>query len=96
MFLKTAFKTPSKALTQNLGKIRLQYHLTDIAWLLPPNMRAIARFMNLADWVEWGNRVLANMDSLEQKAKDAFGFLEEYRLLLEELAIDIDAIRYVE
>ena len=86
-----------KSLTQRLGKIRLQYHLTDIAWLLPPpNMRAIARFMNLADWVEWGNRVLANMGSLEQKAKEAFGFLEEYRSLLEELAVDIDAVRYVE
>ncbi len=35
-------------------------------------MRAIARFMNLSDWVEWGNRMLTNMDSLEQKAKDAF------------------------
>ena len=85
-----------KSLTQKLGKIRLQYHLTDIAWLLPPNMRAIARFMNLSDWVEWGNRMLTNMDSLEQKAKDAFCFLENYRGLLEELSVDVDAIRHVE
>lgn len=83
-------------LTQKLGKIRLQYHLTDIAWLLPPNMRAIARFMNLSDWVEWGNRMLGAMDSLEPKAKEAFQFLTKYRALLEELGICIDAIRHVE
>lgn len=83
-------------LTQRLGKIRLQYHLTDIAWLLPPNMRAIARFMNLSDWVEWGNRMLGAMDTLEPKAKEAFSFLTEYRSLLEELAVCVNAIRHVE
>lgn len=83
-------------LTQKLGKIRLQYHLTDIAWLLPPNMRAIARFMNLSDWVEWGNRTLAAMESLEPKAREAFSFLTEYQSLLGELGICVDAIRHVE
>lgn len=38
--------------TTILGKVRLQYHLTDKAYLLPPNMRSIARFMNLNSWVE--------------------------------------------
>lgn len=83
-------------LTQKLGKIRLQYHLTDIAWLLPPNMRAIARFMNLSDWVEWGNRMLGAMDSLEPNAKEAFSFLTEYKSLLEELGVCVGAIRHIE
>lgn len=82
-------------LTQKLGKIRLQYHLTDIAWLLPPNMRAIARFMNLSDW-EWGNRMLGAMDSLEPKAREAFSFLSEYKSLLEELDVCVKAIRHIE
>ena len=30
--------------------------LTDKAWLLPPNMRAMARFMNLREWVTWGKK----------------------------------------
>lgn len=83
-------------LTKKLGKIRLQYHLTDIAWLLPPNMRTIARFMNLSEWVEWGNRMLGALDGLEPKAKEAFSFLEDYRPLLEELSVDVNAIRHVE
>ena len=46
------------ALTEKLGKIRLQYHLTDKAWFLPPNMRAMARFMNLREWVVWARKML--------------------------------------
>ena len=45
-------------LTDKLGKIRLQYHLTDKAWLLPPNMRSIARFMNLRGWVDWAQKLI--------------------------------------
>lgn len=44
--------------TTILGKVRLQYHLTDKAYLLPPNMRSIAKFMNLNSWVDWGNKML--------------------------------------
>ena len=51
------------SLTEKLGKIRLQYHLTDKAWLLPPNMRAMARFMNLREWVTWGQKMLGCLDS---------------------------------
>lgn len=40
------------AFTSLLGKIRLQYHLKDKAYLLPPNLRSIARFMNLSSWVD--------------------------------------------
>lgn len=40
------------AFTTLIGKIRLQYHLTDKAYLLPPNMHSIARFMNLSSWVD--------------------------------------------
>lgn len=83
-------------LIQRINKMRLRYHQTDIGWLLPPNMRAIARFMNLADWVEWGNRILGVMDNLEPKAKDAFSFLKDYRKLLEELGVCVSAIRHVE
>lgn len=36
-------------LIQKIGKIWLQYHLTDIVWLLPPGMRVAAIFMNLSD-----------------------------------------------
>lgn len=84
------------ALTTKLGKVRLQYHLTDKAWLLPPNMRAIARFMNLTGWVEWAVRLLNAFDGLEQEFKDAYAFLLDYRDLISELKVCTDAIRHVE
>lgn len=82
--------------TTKLGKVRLQYHLTDKALLLPPNMRAIARFMNLSEWVRWGMNMLAAYDSLDQKYKDAYAFVPENRSLIEELNICTQAIRHVE
>lgn len=85
-----------EGLIEKLGKIRLQYHLTDKAWLLPPNMRSIARFMNLREWVEWASKMLACYNSLEDKMKDAYAFLLPYGELVEELNVCIDAIRHVE
>jgi len=38
---------------QKMNGIRTKYHLTKMAYLLPPKQRAIARFMNLFSLVEW-------------------------------------------
>ena len=85
-----------KELTTLLGQKRLQYHLTDKAYLLPPNMRTIARFMNMSSWVTWGNLMLDNFDKLPKDMQSAFSFIKEYDSLLRELLAGIDAIRYVE
>lgn len=53
--------------TTLFGKKRLQYHLTDKAYLLPPNMRAISRFMNMSSWVFWANEMLDRHDTLPEK-----------------------------
>lgn len=84
------------SLTEKLGKIRLQYHLTDKAWLLPPNMRAMARFMNLREWVAWGQKMLGCLDSLEDGMKEAYSFLLQYRDLIEELGVCVESVTYLE
>ena len=84
------------ALTEKLGKVRLQYHLTDKTWLLPPKMRAIARFMNLSEWVAWAEKLLACYDSLDAKMKEAYSFILSYRNLVHELSICTNAILHVE
>ena len=83
-------------LTEKLGKVRLQYHLTDKAWLLPPNMRAIARFMNLGEWVAWAEKLLACYDSLDTRMKEAYSFILPYRSLVHELSVCTNAIQHVE
>ena len=84
------------SLTGKLGKIRLQYHLTDKAWLLPPNMRAIARFMNLREWVTWARKMLRCLDSLDDGVKEAYSFLLRYRELIEELGVCVESVTYLE
>lgn len=84
------------AFTTLLGKIRLQYHLTDKAYLLPPNMRSIARFMNLSSWVDWGNKMLGCFKNLPDKMKEAYSFLLDNENLLEELQAAVGTVRHVE
>ncbi len=83
-------------LTTLLGKIRLQYHLTNKAYLLPPNMRTIARFMNMSEWVKWGNSMLACFDKLPKEMQEAFAFINDYKSLFQELMAALDAIRHIE
>lgn len=84
------------AFTSLLGKIRLQYHLTDKAYLLPPNMRSIARFMNLSSWVDWGNKMLGCFENLPDKMKEAYLFIPQNKDLLEELRASVGTVRHIE
>ena len=82
--------------TTTLGKVRLQYHLTDKAYLLPPNMRSIARFMNLNSWVDWGNKMLDCFDGLPKEMQDAYSFILDYKELLVELKVAVAAVEHIE
>ena len=78
------------------GEVRLQYNLTDKAFLLPPNMRAIARFMNMSSWVDWGQHMLHAYSILPKEKQEAYSFVPENKELLDELAVAVDAVRHVE
>lgn len=69
-----------------MRKARLRYHLTDKAFLLPPNQRSMARFMNLFNRVDWAVRLLLNYGQLTGEQKQAFAFVPEYKDLIMELA----------
>lgn len=98
LFLEKAYKKDSEfnELTSSMGKVRLQYHLTDKAFLLPPNQRSIARFMNLFEWVDWGNRVLHNYQHLSEEQRKVLSFVVEHKNLVEELSKVMECYRYVE
>jgi hypothetical protein len=85
-----------EAFTAKLNGIRLKYHLTDTAFLLPPKQRAIARFMNLFDWVRWAADVLRAYPTLNGKQQEAFAFVVENKHLIEELASVMECIRAIE
>lgn len=85
-----------KKYTSMLGKKRLKHHLTAIAYLLPPNMRTIARFMNFDAWVMWSKDMLAILPSLPKDEKKAFSFLTKYEALIEELHTIVQCFQLIE
>lgn len=88
LFLEDAYDDDKRfnEFKELMRKARLRYHLTDKAFLLPPNQRSTARFMNLFNWVDWAVRLLLNYDQLTEEEKLAFAFVSAYKDLVEELA----------
>lgn len=79
-----------------MGKIRLSYHLTDKAYLLPPKQRAICRFMNCFEWVEWTRKMDIAFEKLSEEEREAFKFVKEHSALIDELSSIMDEYRFVE
>ncbi len=82
--------------TAKLNGIRLKYHLTEYAFLLPPKQRTIARFMNIFNWVQWAEDMLKAYPKLTPKQQKAFSFVVENKTLIEELASVMETIRSIE
>ena len=68
----------------------------DLPDLLPPNMRAMARLMNLREWVTWGQKTLDCLDSLDDNMREAYSFLLQYRDLIDELGDCVESVTYLE
>ena len=64
-----------KELMDKIAKLRLRYQLTDKHELVPPNMRAISRFMNMDKWVRWAYDKLMRYDTLDKESQEALAFL---------------------
>jgi hypothetical protein len=85
-----------KKFTKRMEKKRLEYHLTEKAYLLPPKQRSIARFMNCSDWVKWASDILNAFDRLSPEEQEAYRFVKRYKQLIEELDMIIDCANFVE
>ena len=81
------------AFTSRAAKIKSHLQLTDVAFLVPPNQRSKARYMNLDELVGWGWRTLEILDQppaavlrycTAQRLEQQFGWLRDYRQALTE------------
>ena len=59
---------------------------SDLAPLKAPNQRAIARYMNVYDWIEWLGKVLEVNHKLTEKERFHLGFVQRHASLVEELS----------
>ena len=75
-------------LTKKIANAR-NWSITDMAAVMPPKQRAIARFMNMFDWIEWAEKMNANdfnLDfNLDKKQKYFCSFLRKHASLVDEL-----------
>ena len=81
---------------QKMNGIRTKYHLTKMAYLLPPKQRAIARFMNLFSLVEWAAGMLRVLPTLKSDEQEAFAFVNEYQQLISELETVMRYVKNIE
>lgn len=72
------------SLTKAVGNAR-HYALTDVDYLMPNNMRALARWMNIFDWTKWAKNMMEASGSLTAKERGMYSFVWEHGALIEEL-----------
>ena len=74
-----------KAFSTAVAGVKFREILKNTAYLLPPKQRAIARFMNLSDTVDWATKMLSALPKLTEVEQQTFDFLKDYRSLIKEL-----------
>jgi hypothetical protein len=74
-----------KAFSTDVAGVKFREIMKDTAYLLPPKQRAIARFMNLSDTVDWAINMLRVLPKLTQVEQQTFNFLRGYESLIKEL-----------
>ncbi|MDD2475942.1 MAG: hypothetical protein PHI32_08540 [Dysgonamonadaceae bacterium] len=95
MYLERAYKKQPdfKEFVKSMTESKFKYNMTKIAYLLPPNQRTIARFMNLSAWVRWSSKMLGVYHTLSADEQKAFSFIPANASLIDEF---LEAIKCVE
>jgi hypothetical protein len=85
--------TSWKDFTKQCKRSKQQLYQTDLAFLVPPNQRSKARFMNVEPLVDWGNKVLEFLKKEDEEmalygnvnaVKEKLFWLKDYAIRLEE------------
>lgn len=95
MYLERAYREQSdfKEFVKLMTDSKYKYNMTKIAYLLPPNQRSIARFMNLSDWVKWSSKMLGVYHTSSADEQKAFSFIPANASLIDEF---LDVIKCIE
>lgn len=75
-----------KDFSRELAQVKFREIMKPMAYLLPPQARTQARFMNLSHSVQWAKRLLRAWPKLSQQEQETFGFIQRYAPLVEELS----------
>lgn len=75
-----------KELSAMVGRTKHWTLDSDLAPLKAPNQRALARYMNVYDWIEWAEKVLEAHHGLTEKERFHLGVVQRHASLVEELS----------
>lgn len=70
--------------------------MLNVGYLVPPKQRAIARFMNMSNYVNWAMKMLRKFSRLSDSAKKAYAFIPQYALLIKELYKSVLCVNHVQ
>ena len=71
-----------------LSMVKFKEVMKATSYLLPPKERAIARFMNLSQRIDWGMTMLKVLPTLKAEERNVFGFLEAHK----DVILELDAV----
>ena len=95
-YLKAIYGTDEEfiSLSKAIGNAR-HYALTDVDYLMPNNMRALARWMNVFDWAKWAKDMIEAGHKLTPKERGMYSFVWQHGALVEELSEVMSCFREV-
>jgi hypothetical protein len=99
MFLERTYKDEDdfKTFLTLMTEPKFKYNMKkEIAYLLPPTQRTIARFMNLSEWVDWAKKMLNSYHKLTAYEREVFSFIPANASLIAELSEVMECIKYIE
>lgn len=98
MFLERCYKHEEDFIsyTASMSDAQFKHNMKNIAYLLPPRQRTIARFINMSGWVEWSQKMLNIYHKLKPYERTAYAFVPANASLIEELSEVMKCINFIE
>ena len=98
MFLERIYKNEAdfKEYLKLMTEPKFRHNMKKIAYLLPPTQRAIARFINLSEWVKWSSKMLSSYHRLSEEERTVFSFVPMNASLIDELSQVIECVSTIE
>lgn len=98
MFLERLYKKDDEfnSYMKSLANVKFRDVMKPIAYLLPPKLRTIARFLNLSDVAKWSSNMLENFHKLTDKEKDTFSFIHTYASFIDEFSSVMSCVKSLE
>jgi hypothetical protein len=81
--------------TKDISAVKFKEIMRATSYLLPPNQRTVARFMNLSVIIDWAKKILRAFPQLTSEEQQIFGFLHKHTSIIMELGILFERINHI-